>query len=80
MALFEGCAFSVQIEFLLVYGVVDSARGLNFNDFSLLLAANCRVRGNLFKPDQRSGININVLAYKTGKSLYAGLRTRLQIS
>jgi hypothetical protein len=71
-ALFEGCAFSVQIEYFLDYGAANSARGLgfngpNFNDFSLLSTAKCRVFGNLFKPDQRSCTN--VLAYKTGKSL-----------
>jgi hypothetical protein len=27
IALFEGCAFSVQIDFFIGYGVVDSAKG-----------------------------------------------------
>jgi len=48
-------------------GSLIRPKGLNFNGFSVLSAANCRVYGNLFKPDQHSGIN--VLAYKTGKSL-----------
>ena len=54
--------FTVQFELFLDYGAVNSAKGmnvnglnfysLNINYISLLPTANCRVCGNLFKPDQ----------------------------